>query len=94
MKRRTVKIAYVDDGRKGQLVIVRQRTYTVTDVIQSATAAGVSSSAQQQGKHLVTLSAIEDDAPSASAAVFSSAALSQIQLDGCFRPSRLRKNSI
>lgn len=47
---------------QGQLVIVRQRTYTVTDVIQSATAAGVSSSVQSLGQHLVTLSSIEDDA--------------------------------
>src|SRR5882762_9606806 len=47
---------------QGQLVVVRQRTYTVTDVIQSATAAGVSSSVQPLGQHLVTLSSIEDDA--------------------------------
>src|SRR5260370_11935 len=47
---------------QGQLVIVRQRTYTVTDVIQSATAAGVGSSVQPLRQHLVTLSSIEDDA--------------------------------
>jgi hypothetical protein len=47
---------------QGQLVIVRQRTYTVTDVSQSSIATGLTSSIQPTGQHLVTLSSIEDDA--------------------------------
>jgi len=47
---------------QGQLVIVRQRNYTVTDIRQSSIATGVSSSAQRTGQHLVMLSSIEDDA--------------------------------
>ena len=47
---------------QGQLVVVRQRTYTVTDISQSTIAAGLTSSVQPTGQHLVMLSSIEDDA--------------------------------
>jgi len=47
---------------QGQLVVVRQRTYTVTDITQSSIPTGVTSSVQPTGQHLVTLSSIEDDA--------------------------------
>jgi len=47
---------------QGQLVVVRQRTYTVTDISQSTIAAGLTSSDQPTGQHLVMLSSIEDDA--------------------------------
>jgi SNF2 family DNA or RNA helicase len=47
---------------QGQLVVVRQRTYTVTDISQSSIAAGLTSSVQPAGQHLVMLSSIEDDA--------------------------------
>ena len=47
---------------QGQLVIVRQRTYTVTDVTQSSIATGVTSSVRPTGQHLIMLSSIEDDA--------------------------------
>src|ERR1039458_5853552 len=47
---------------QGQLVVVRQRTYTVTDISQSSIAAGLTSSVQTTGQHLVMLSSIEDDA--------------------------------
>jgi len=46
----------------GQLVIARQRTYTVTDITQSSIPTNVTSSVQPTGQHLVTLSSIEDDA--------------------------------
>src|ERR1039457_5698365 len=47
---------------QGQLVVVRQRTYTVSDISQSSIAAGLTSSVQPTGPHLVMLSSIEDDA--------------------------------
>ena len=47
---------------QGQLVVVRQRTYTVTDISQSSIATSVTSSVQPTGQHLVMLSSIEDDA--------------------------------
>src|ERR1039457_2731322 len=47
---------------QGQLVVVRQRTYTVSDISQSSIAAGLTSSVQPTGQHLVMLSSIEDDA--------------------------------
>jgi hypothetical protein len=47
---------------QGQLVVVRQRTYTVTDISQSSIATGVTSPVQPSGQHLVMLSSIEDDA--------------------------------
>src|SRR5882724_158631 len=46
---------------QGQLVIVRQRAYTVTDIRQSSIATGATS-VQSTGQHLVILSSIEDDA--------------------------------
>jgi ERCC4-related helicase len=47
---------------QGQLVIVRQRTYTVSDITQSSIATNATSSIQPTGQHLVMLSSIEDDA--------------------------------
>jgi len=46
---------------QGHLVIVRQRTYTVSDISQSSISS-VSSSVRGTGQHLVMLSSIEDDA--------------------------------
>src|SRR5438132_8228689 len=47
---------------RGQLVIVRQRAYTVTDLSQSSIATTTASSIRPTGQHLVLLSSIEDDA--------------------------------
>lgn len=47
---------------RGQLVIVRQRAYTVTDLSQSSLAPTATSTILPTGQHLVLLSSIEDDA--------------------------------
>jgi hypothetical protein len=47
---------------QGQLVVVRQRTYVVTNINQSTVATGPSPAVRPAAQHLLTLSSIEDDA--------------------------------
>jgi ERCC4-related helicase len=47
---------------QGQLVVVRQRTYTVTDVTESSLATDLTSPVKPTPQHLILLSSIEDDA--------------------------------
>jgi hypothetical protein len=62
MSTRSLESGIASVPEQGQLVVVRQRTYTVTDISQSSIATDVTSSVQQTGQHLVMLSSIEDDA--------------------------------
>src|ERR1700692_4041440 len=47
---------------QGQLVVVRQRTYVVTNINESTVATDPSPAAGAAAQHLLTLSSIEDDA--------------------------------